>query len=90
MGPQKKTVESFLTYLKGVNDTDSYVVELKNGQTTIVTGENIKDLYISDLDTIKNIAKSNTVETYSGRRKANPLITAGQQVNPLTDVVEEE
>ena len=62
-------MEKFLTYLKTINDSDSYVVELKNGQTTLVTGENIKDLYITDLDTIKSIAKSNTVETYSGRRK---------------------
>lgn len=68
-GPQKKTMENFLNYLKTINDSDSYVVELKNGQTTLVTGENIKDLYITDLDTIKGIAKSNTVETYSGRRK---------------------
>lgn len=90
MGPQKKTVESFLNYLKGVTDTDSYVVELKNGQTQIVTGENIKDLYVSDLDAIKNIAKSNTVETYSGRRKTNPLLTALNQVNPVTDAVEDE
>jgi len=69
MGQQKKTVESFLKYLSSVTDSDSYVVELKNGQTTLVTGENIKDLYVSDLDQIKSIAKSNTVETYSGRRK---------------------
>lgn len=71
MGPQKKTVETFLQYLKGVTDSSSYVVELKNGQTTLVTGENIKDLYVSDLDQIKSIAKSNTVETYSGRRKSS-------------------
>lgn len=71
MGPQKKTVETFLQYLKGVTDSSSYVVELKNGQTTLVTGENIKDLYVSDLDEIKSIAKSNTVETYSGRRKSS-------------------
>mgnify|MGYP000023177541 FL=1 len=68
-GPQKKTVETFLNYLRTIKDSDSYVVELKNGQTTLVTGENIKELYVSDLDTIKGIAKSNTVETYSGRRK---------------------
>jgi hypothetical protein len=90
MGPQKKTVESFLNYLKGVTDTDSYVVELKDGRTQIVTGENIKDLYVFNLDAIKNIAKSNTVETYSGRRKTNPLLNALNQVNPVTNDLEEE
>jgi hypothetical protein len=89
-GPQKAIVTGFLNYLKEVKDIDSYIVELKSGETMLVTGENIKDLYVSDLDTIKSMARSNTVETYSGRRKANPFLTAAQQVNPLTDVVEDE
>jgi hypothetical protein len=89
-GPQKAIVTGFLNYLKEVKDIDSYIVELKSGETMLVTGENIKDLYVSDLDTIKSIARSNTVESYSARRKANPFLTAAQQVNPLTDVVEDE
>jgi hypothetical protein len=89
LGPQKKLVENFLNYLKGVEDGASYVVELKNGQTTLVTGENIKDLYVADLDTIKSIAKSNNVETYSVRRKANPL-TYQPPSAPSNDYEEEE
>ena len=73
VGPQKAIVTGFLNYLKEVKDIDSYVVELKTGQTMLVTGENIKDLYVADLDNIKSIARSNTVETYSKRRKSDPF-----------------
>lgn len=85
-GEQAKRLTKFLEDIKKADQNATYVINFQNGQTATMTRDDLlDDIQLKDLSTIESIAKSNTIEEFSGRRKSNELgelINAFNKMNP--------